>query len=555
MNITSAFDTSGFPQLDPLAYLDALPDDLSPAKRHEHYDVLKQALADLYHADRATFSLATSLVKEKLGIGRPDLVASLKPLLADTEKNDGKPLPLARFPELIDLVEEEGEVRFLTRSGNNGTGVHVEDEHVIDGQVYVPPERKFIPWILARVDNILEAYRSDTPAQLYADLVAYYQSMAELPTDGHYDLVTAFTFHTYTLDFPDVTHSPELVLDAVPERGKSRTGKAITHVVMRGLRTETLREANIFRWSEDLGATLFFDVLNLWKKAEREKSEDLFLNRFERGAKAARVLNPDKGRFEDTRYFDIFGATIIATNESVHKILDTRCLTIAMPPATKRFDTEPTPELGLPFRERLLAWRAQQMGRAWPELTKAYSGRFGDITLPLLKIIRLVAPDREEALRALFDTMEKGRLNEKSRTLEADILTAMFAMKEEVRGGKVALKKIAEVLNEDRTEKEQLTPRFIAAKVRSLGFQLTSRNPADIVWNAELLEQCLIGYGIQDSPCPPETSSQSSQSSQPEPEMHGERESFETVESIERQNAAGSGAGQWKNEAVSRELF
>ena len=90
---------------------------------------------------------------------------------------------------------------------------------------------------------------------------------------------------------------------------------------MRGLRTETLRETNIFRWSEDLGATLFFDVLNLWKKAEREKLEDLFLNRFEKGAKAARVLNPEKGPFEDTRYFDIFGATIIATNESVHKIL------------------------------------------------------------------------------------------------------------------------------------------------------------------------------------------------------------------------------------------
>ena len=121
---------------------------------------------------------------------------------------------------------------------------------------------------------------------------------------------------------------------------------------MRGLRTETLREANIFRWSEDLGATLFFDVLNLWKKAEREKSEDILLNRFEKGARAARDCTRRKDAFEDTRYFDIFGATIIATNESVHKILDTRCLTISMPPAKKRYDTEPTPELGFPLRER-----------------------------------------------------------------------------------------------------------------------------------------------------------------------------------------------------------
>ena len=196
-----------------------------------------------------------------------------------------------------------------------------------------------------------------------------------------------------------MTHSPELVFDAVPERGKSRTGKATANVAMRGLRTETLRETNIFRWSEDLGATLFFDVLNLWKKAEREKLEDLFLNRFEKGAKAARVLNPEKGPFEDTRYFDIWGATIIATNESVHKILvDTRCLTISMPPAKKQFNTEPTPELGLPLRERLLAWRAHRMGKPFPKMQKAYVGRFGDITLPLLQIVKRVAPEPGRSL-------------------------------------------------------------------------------------------------------------------------------------------------------------
>src|SRR4029434_3504067 len=127
--------------------------------------------------------------------------------------------------------------------------------------------------------------------------------------------------------------------------------------------------------------------------------EDILLNRFEKGQRAARVLYPEKGRFEDTRYFDIFGATIIATNDSVHKILDTRCIAISMPPAKKRYDTEPTPELGLPLRERLVDWRAHQMGKPLPEMKKAYDGRFGDITLPLFKIIKLVAPKEGEAIR------------------------------------------------------------------------------------------------------------------------------------------------------------
>lgn len=544
---------------DLLSYLAALPDDLTPTRRQEEYTLLRPWLADLYQADRATFSIAAGLVKEKLGIGRCDLEASLKLLLGD-EPNDGKPLPLARFPELVDLVDDEGTVKFLLRSGDNGTGLHIDEEHTIDRQVYVPPGKEFIPWLLPRADNIRKAYESDTPKPLYADLINYYQSLSDLPATTHYDLLVAFTFHTYTLDFPDVTHSPELVLDAVPERGKSRTGKAISHVTMRGLRTETLREANIFRWSEDLGATLFFDVMNLWKKAEREKSEDLFLNRFEKGAKAARVLNPEKGRFEDTRYFDIFGATIIATNESVHKILDTRCLTISMPPAKKRFDTEPTPELGLSLRERLLAWRAHRMGKPLPEMQKVYGGRFGDITLPLLKVVRLVAPDREEDLLELFASMEKGRLNEKSRTLEGDMLTALQSLENETKNGKLPLKRLVEKLNEERTEKEAVTPRFISSRIRALGFQLTSRNPADIVWNAELLEQCLVSYGITDSPHLPETSSQpsqcsqSSQCSQPIPEKHEEihddHESFETVENVERQNCGGERGYQSEDDAL-----
>src|SRR5262245_31522344 len=325
--------------IDPIAYLSALGEKLEASKVREEYELLKPGLCDLYVSDRGTFAIAAELVKEKLGIGRRDLEAGLKPLLGDEDKRDSKPQPSARFPELADLVEEEGEVKFLIRSDNGKEALRAETQWEIDGQIYYPPTRALIPWMLPRADRVRAAYETDTQSKLYADLVTYHKSLSELPSKAHYKLLAAYDFHTYILDFPEVTHSPELVFDAVAERGKSRTGKASSHVAMRGLRTETLREANIFRWSEDLGATIFFDVLNLWKKAEREKSEDILLNRFEKGAKAARILYPDRGRFEDTRYFDIFGPTIIATNESVHKILDTRCLTISMLPAKKRYDT------------------------------------------------------------------------------------------------------------------------------------------------------------------------------------------------------------------------
>ena len=88
-------------------------------------------------------------------------------------------------------------------------------------------------------------------------------------------------------------------------------------------------------------------------------------------------------------------------------------------------------------------------------------------------------------------------------------------------------------------------------------FPVTSRNPADILWNQELLDHCLIAYGIKDPPRPPETSSQRSQSSQssqagaekPE-ENYGGDESVETVETVERHNAGDGGVHTSGEEAL-----
>ena len=60
---------------------------------------------------------------------------------------------------------------------------------------------------------------------LYADLSSITKSISELPAPHHYTLVAAFTFTPTLLDFPEGTHSPELVFDAVAERGRAGPGK------------------------------------------------------------------------------------------------------------------------------------------------------------------------------------------------------------------------------------------------------------------------------------------------------------------------------------------
>ena len=99
-------------QIDVLKQLSDLSDSLAPQQINEEYTVLRPALANLYQMDRARFSVAANLVKQKLKIGRRDLEASIKPLQEDGGEGE-RTIQSARFPGLVDLVEDDGEVRFL----------------------------------------------------------------------------------------------------------------------------------------------------------------------------------------------------------------------------------------------------------------------------------------------------------------------------------------------------------------------------------------------------------------------------------------------------------
>jgi hypothetical protein len=130
---------------NPIVYLAAFKEKLEPLRTQEELTLLKPDLADLYAADRAAFAVAANLIKEKLGVGRRDLEASIKPLVNTEEGADSKPLPIARFSELVDLAEDEGEVKFLIHSGSNGSGLRVETEWDIEKQLYLPPQRVLSP--------------------------------------------------------------------------------------------------------------------------------------------------------------------------------------------------------------------------------------------------------------------------------------------------------------------------------------------------------------------------------------------------------------------------
>ncbi|MEJ5377081.1 MAG: CHC2 zinc finger domain-containing protein [bacterium] len=412
-----------------------------------------------------------------------------------------EPLYTALFDGLIDLVEHNGNPAFLIKDGDK---LSILPKVEREGVLYIPPPKEQIPWLLPRGEEVLKLYdlqevlpQRERDGALYDDLLTYHKAISELPGEEYYDLIVAWVLHTYLLE--PVQYSPIICLFAVPERGKSRTGKGMIHVAYRGIHVESLRDAYLVRVANNLGASLFFDVKDIWQKAEKNGSEDILLHRFEKGAKVPRVLYPERGAHQDIVYYSIFGPTIIGTNEGVHRILETRAVHIHMPETSRRFENDVTPELALPLKERLIAFRAKHLGETLADIPKPAAGRLGDILKPLQQIIRLVKPERELSFLRLIRQIESEKLIEKADSLEAQILAVLIGLQDQVQSGMLPVKRITDTFNEGKPEKSQLTYQRIGRRLSAMGFKKVkaSDGASAIVWDDESIERMKETYGLR----------------------------------------------------------
>jgi hypothetical protein len=431
-------------------------------------------------------------------------------------KGNGKQLDavkkhlLAKFPGLVDIVDNDGSVKYLMLNEDNRATVIAEINREV--LALVPPSKEHLPFALPRAREVLSYISNDDEHRLFIDLVAYFRMAAQLPTEMHYKMVSWWVIHTYLYD--KFTYSPMLALVGMPERGKTRLGRAVISVAYRGLETETLRESNLFRWSQDLGATIFLDVKDIWRKAEREKSEDILLKRYEKGGKVGRVLYPEKGPFRDTVYFDIYGPTIIATNESIHHILDTRCLPVILPDAGQKVWPDLDFGKSLALKERLVAFRTRHMTRALPYYPKPPLGRLGDILQPLGVMMRLVSPEEEQTFQELTTLLWLERLEDKAQSKEARLI--MAASQCSLEADAVAISEVAKVYNEGLELRHQLSPDSIGRRLRNLGFKGLKKPGGTrvVIIEPQLLATLKLRWGLElpeDVSDPLQKSAQSAQ--------------------------------------------
>ena len=398
----------------------------------------------------------------------------------------------AYFETLVDLVlDKKDTVSFLVKGNNR---LVIKESQETKESILIPPKKDKIPWLIPRGSEVIRHFTDDTDSKLFEDLVRYHASISELPNEDHYRLLATWVMHTYLFD--KVKYSPYLWLYAIPERGKSRTGEGLTYVSWRGIATPALSEAHIIRMSQNLKATIFFDVENIMKIADSSQTKDILLKRYEKGAKIMKVLHMDKGPLEDYEFFDFFGPTVVATNQPVDYILATRALEIVMPESQRDFEDDVTEIAALSLRERLVAFRARWLEKDLPCVDKPNKKRLGDILRPLRQIARIISQDDEWFLR-FSDTIDVKRKESKTDTQEARVLTAIVkARKHTSSNGHLSNKDILDAYNEGRDD-FKMQPKSLGWITKRLGFEkYAASDGSGIIMDCTLLKTLCQNYGV-----------------------------------------------------------
>jgi hypothetical protein len=379
----------------------------------------------------------------------------------------------AYFTGLVDVcINDDGQLVYaILKDGE----LVLDQEYVTETEIFSIPERKHFQFTIPRASEVLRYFNQEDKA-LYDDLLSYLKRFSALD-DEQWAVVAHYVFLTYLHDHPGIDHCPYILFNAVPERGKSRTGKSVIYVAFRGIHLIELREATIFRYSQYVHGTLFFDMLDISKKAERSGCEDILLLRAEKGAKCCRVQYPDQGPFNDTVHYDIYGPTIISSNEQLHKILETRCLPINMPNRPGNYEN-PRPELGLELKERLTAWRAKHLCTTTftdIEPIKGISGRLWDITKPMFFVNSLLPVDfhiLEESILAIAGDKDESRKDTIEGRLVAIIkeITSEFGQ-DRFAEWSIKTGDIRNRYNEGKPEERHASSQWIGKRLKSMSFR------------------------------------------------------------------------------------
>jgi hypothetical protein len=165
------------------------------------------------------------------------------------------------------------------------------------------------------------------------------------------------------------------------------------------------------------------------------------------------------------------------------------------------FYENPTPECAIELKTRLTAWRARYMMTPLPEVERIdeIAGRLWDISVPLLQVCKIVAPECYDELIDMLLEVAGQKLEDKKDSLEGFVVAALneLSPKDLAVPWELSTAAILDQFNADRPEGFKKMPQWIGKKLKALGLQTSHASGRSIVTlDRDQLNRLLVQYGF-----------------------------------------------------------
>lgn len=374
------------------------------------------------------YQLARTLNQEMFNNMIPDAYLRKKVVECFYFKTTNNQTFCASFEGLIDIVlDQNGQTQYLIIEENQQMQLA---PYMIDGAdlsrtFLAPPPKKCLPWELPHFENILNFFDTDSDQSLFDDLKVYVDSNVDLGNPSYSTVLVLFIMLSYLTE--QIQIAPSLFFYGSPGTGKTTILKVLRSLCFRPLFLCALNEAPIFRSADRANVTLILDISDVQAQASKQNSYEMLLNRMDRSAITAKVLNPDAGPFLDTTYFKNFGLTVLASNEPLQEALMTRVISIPPFFSKKIFNHYITAEDGKEFRDRLTAFRARHLQKPLPNISKMDGTRWSDILRPLIQVSLLLSPQVNIQLQEAMKILNTHRSSSLKETFEYELLLSILS--------------------------------------------------------------------------------------------------------------------------------
>jgi hypothetical protein len=391
--------------------------------------------------------------------------------------------------------------------GETGFAVYYEQDNEVrfeETVTSVDGDKDYLPldhplWPLAKFPEGYRRIPSVVDPKAVLDLVRdYIYTFVELPYDELNDIFTLWNMASYLIDKWEST--PYLCFIGPPDSGKTRALEVAWQLSYRGILSPSFTSSALFRTVEKYKPTLLLDEAEIYGSEQKAEIIGILNAGYRKGQYVLRV-NMESG---DCDTFSPFGFKGLAQTNIFVPTIESRSINIHMRRNVRDchvfYDKDKAASLRLMlllYRFNVLREKQTIMNDA-TEILKFLPCKHGRIAELFYALVAISPNDeiRQKISRFAQDTFQK-RLDDEKATIEAEVVKAVLACKEQVDAGKLTIQAITNEFNLGKPEKQQWKSESIGRRLKQMGFSKTriTHGLTAIVFDESLVEYLSRRYG------------------------------------------------------------